>query len=90
MTYEQYKEHVDARLQELGRQYGELMTTDNGDYYEPYSDIPCPICQRPEAGERYILYILNPGAAPEDIAEFEICGDCLMYIETGRIDDFRE
>jgi len=88
MTYEQYREKVDARLEGLGRQYGELMVSDR-DYYDPFSRTPCQVCQRPEAGERYKLFILNPGAAPDNIAEFFICGDCVMYIETGRVDDFR-
>ena len=89
MTYDEYREKVDARLEVLGRIYGELMTSDPEDY-DPFSRTPCEVCGRPEAGERYKLYILNPGCAQDDIAEFYICPDCLLYIETGRVDDFRE
>jgi hypothetical protein len=89
MTYEEYREVADARLAELAKRYGELMTTDR-DYYDAFSRTPCEVCGRPYAGERYKLLVLNPGASPDDIAEFYVCSDCVMYVEIGTVDDYRE
>ena len=88
MTYEQFKELVDTRLEAIGREYGELIVFDM-DWQDPFSYLPCDVCGRHEAGERYRLTAMRPGDA-FNIHDLTVCTDCLLYVETGQVDDFRE
>ena len=88
MTYEEFCNHVDNRLDEIARVHGELITRDP-EWYDPFSYEPCECCRRQLAGERYKLLALTPGDA-YNVYEFIVCTDCMLYTEYGSVDDFCE
>jgi hypothetical protein len=45
---------------------------------------PCECCQSALGGNREYLYARN---AANEIVQFEICEDCVYYINYGRLDD---
>lgn len=49
-----------------------------------YSYLPCEICHRRLAGDRYRAKSI---ALDGEILEWDICGDCRYYLEYGRLDD---
>ena len=90
MTYEQYCNHVNDRLEWLTIEYDIDHFTVDTDYHDHFSWHSCEICQRKLAGERYLVVGVSRKNGAIDTYEFEACSDCVLYVEYGHIDDYIE
>ena len=87
MTYEQFKEHVDRRLETLrGRDKVDYFYVDP-DYYDDFTWRDCSVCLQTSAGSRYRLIGMRPDL---ETVEYIICEDCMQLLEFGCIDDYHE
>lgn len=63
----------------------------NGDAFdEPScSSVPCDFCGDMLQGNRCIAHAVQPNSLhrPNEILHFDICEDCVYFIEYGRLDD---
>ncbi len=62
----------------------------NGDAFdEPsFSRSPCEVCGSGLGGDRYVAHAVEQRFEPHNvILHFDICGDCVYFIEYGRLDD---
>ena len=83
MNREKYKEY-EARVAHFLKEEGLTSVSSTGDENE-FSWTHCECCGSSFGGSRYTV----SGYAPEtrEVFEYEVCDDCLYYLEYGRLDD---
>ena len=60
--------------------------SDSDGYCEPsFSSWPCDCCGTTLGGDRYNADGYNPKT--KEVAEYEVCPDCIYYSEYGQLDD---
>ena len=77
--YRKYQRTVELFQQEF--KLSHLSTGDNS----WYSGDRCDCCNDGDGGERYDLFAHQEGNA--EVVSFSVCGDCVYYIEYGKLDD---
>ena len=87
MTYEDFKDRVEEKMEKLAKEYNIEYFTVNPDYHDDFSWDSCPICCRDLGGERFKLLGVRKNL---EIIEFEVCTDCMLYNEFGCVEDFNE
>ena len=66
--------------------------TDNGGTckhcheHNEFSSVSCDMCGSPLAGERNLAVLIQPKGAGSDV-DYDVCPDCVYYIEYGQLDD---
>jgi len=90
MTYEDYCNRVNNRLEQLANELNIDHFTCDTDDYDCFSWHSCEICQRNLAGERYKVIGVSRNSGAVELHEFEACPDCILYVEYGYLDDFIE
>lgn len=86
MTKEEYDKYCSAVQSFFAGEGVNCLTSDhekNGEAFFSWS--PCDCCKRPLGGNREIATGYNP-ATPE-VQEYEVCADCLYFVEYGQLDD---
>ena len=83
--YEAYQKDVASFIKREGLSFLSTGTNDgeNGDIDPWFSWRPCPCCGSHLGGNREYLWAWSGDTR----VEFEICEDCVYYVNYGRLDD---
>jgi hypothetical protein len=92
MTKQEYADYEKSVAEFIAGQEISFLSTgtdngseeDNGNVDPWFSRLPCECCQSPLAGMREYLFARDLHG---DHIQFEICEDCVYYLDYGRLDD---
>lgn len=90
--YEEYQKTIAMFIEREELSFLSTGTNDgeHGDIDPWFSWRPCPCCKSPLGGMREYLWAWSgakEGYTPGIRVEFEICQDCVYYLEYGKLDD---
>ena len=83
--YAEYEERIQFFLVHEGIDTHSQIYDEDGDSLDPsFSCQPCECCNRPLGGDRYKI---RAGSINGNMFDYDICVDCLYYLEYGTLDD---
>ena len=80
--YKEYQKRVEEFVEDMN--YISPIYDEDGDSQEYFSWAACDCCVRPLGGTRYKM---QGYYREHEYDTFAVCGDCLYYLEYGRLDD---
>ena len=74
----------DTECEEYCPECGASMESQAAPFFSWYA---CDVCDGDLGGNRYRLWVAQPGPEGKQEGPYDCCEDCLHYLEHGRLDD---